>query len=48
MKSFALDNIKKYQRSQQIELLKTIGYHFAEFLTIISIFALGIAIMTIL
>ena len=46
--SYALENIKAYQRRQQIEIIKTIAYHCAEFLTVVGIFALGIAIITIL
>ena len=48
MKSFAIENIKKYQHRQNVELLKTISYHFAEALTLIGIIVVGIAMMTIL
>jgi hypothetical protein len=40
--------IKKYKHKKQIEVIKTIAYHGAEFITLIGIFALGIAIITIL
>lgn len=47
-KSFALENIKKHEKRKAKELLLTIGYHCAEVLTAVGIFALGIAIITIL
>ena len=47
MTSYALENIKSYQHRQQVELLKTIGYHFLEVVAVVGIFALGIAIMTL-
>jgi GH25 family lysozyme M1 (1,4-beta-N-acetylmuramidase) len=48
MKSFALENIKKYQSRQRAELIKAGLYHCAEFLTLVGVVVLGIAIITIL
>jgi GH25 family lysozyme M1 (1,4-beta-N-acetylmuramidase) len=41
MKSYAKENIKKYQTRQRNEAIKTIAYHFAETLTAVAIFAFG-------
>jgi len=46
--SFALENIKRREQREVKELLKAFAYHTAEFVTLLGIFALGIAIMTIL
>ena len=46
--SYAKQNIIKYQNRQRKETAKNIAYHCAEFLTVVGIFALGIAIITIL
>jgi hypothetical protein len=47
-KSYELENIKKLQRREVVELIKEGLYHFAELLTAIGIFALGLAIIAFL
>ena len=47
-KSYALENIKKNQRQELVELLKAGLYHFAELLAAVGIFALGLAIIALL
>ena len=46
--AYALQNIKAYCNRQRSEAIKEGLYHLAEVLTLIGIFLLGIAIMTII
>jgi len=40
--SYAKENIKKWQRREAIELWRAFGYHLAEFVVLLAIFAYGL------